>query len=91
MAPWWLGTLGWAAIGAAAVSAGWIGFDVVVRGRRQHMRIMEVVWPVTALWFGPLDTWGCRRFGLPASIGWSDEHPTGAPRAQPTWAGVATA
>lgn len=56
MAPLWLSTLGWAAIAAAAVSAGWIGFDVVVRRRRQHMRIMEVVWPVTALYFGPLPT-----------------------------------
>ena len=90
MAPLWLSVLGWAAIGTAALSAGWIGFDVLVRRRHQHMRIMEVVWPVTALYFGPLGIWGYRRFGLPASIGWSDEHPSGAPRAQPTWAGVAT-
>jgi hypothetical protein len=90
MAPLWLSVLGWAATGTAATSAGWIGFDVLVRRRHQHMRIMEVVWPVTALYFGPLGIWGYRRFDLPASIGWSDEHPSGAPRAQPTWAGVAT-
>jgi hypothetical protein len=69
MAPLWLSILGWAAIAAAAVSAGWIGFDMVVRRRRQHMRIMEVVWPVTALYFGPLGIWGYRRFGLPDDIG----------------------
>jgi hypothetical protein len=41
MAPLWLSVLGWEAIGTVAMSAGWIGFDVVVRRRHQHMRIMS--------------------------------------------------
>ncbi len=49
------------AIGCALV----IGFDIVVRGNRLEMAIMEVVWPVTALYLGPLAIVGYRRWGRP--------------------------
>ncbi len=37
----------------AGISALIILFDIFVTGHRQKMWIMEVVWPVTALYFGP--------------------------------------
>jgi hypothetical protein len=35
----------------------------LLRGNRQHMWIMNVVWPVTALWAGPLGLWAYVRYG----------------------------
>lgn len=37
--------------------------DRYVLGHRQHMAIMTVVWPVTALYFGPLAVWAYLRYG----------------------------
>jgi hypothetical protein len=36
------------------VSAGAILDDTCARGRRQPVRIMEALWPITALYTGPL-------------------------------------
>lgn len=35
---------------------------------------MEVVWPVTALYYGPAAVWGYPRFGWPKSPQWRAEH-----------------
>jgi hypothetical protein len=53
MAPEWLELLAKIALGLAILCAGIITLDIV-SGNRQHMWIMDVVWPVTALWFGPV-------------------------------------
>ena len=45
MPPAWLTALAWAALAWAGLA--WAG-------HRQHMRIMEAVWPVTGLYFGPV-------------------------------------
>jgi len=47
MPPTWLVAASWAALAVAFASAGVIAWDVYGRGYRQHMRIMEIVWPVT--------------------------------------------
>jgi hypothetical protein len=47
----WVTALSWAAL--APGSAGWIVLDIYGHGYRQRMGIMEGVWPVTALYFGP--------------------------------------
>lgn len=67
MAPLWLTALAWVSLGSAFASAGWILADIFVRGHRQPMWIMEVVWPVTALYFGPLALLGYRAWGRPAA------------------------
>lgn len=59
------------------------------------MRVMEVVWPVIALYFGPLAVWGYRRFGGPsardgAPSGVWSEHRSGR-RGWPSPSGSATA
>ena len=45
--------ISWVSLALAGASALVILFDILA-GRRQHMAIMNVVWPVTALYAGPL-------------------------------------
>lgn len=52
-----LTVIGWISLGAAFISAGAILWDIAVRGQRDRMAIMNWVWPVTALYFGPLALW----------------------------------
>ena len=51
----------------AAACALTIAFDIFVLGHRQRMRVMEVVWPVTALYLGPLAVVAYGAWGRPAS------------------------
>ncbi len=89
MPPACLTVLSWLAIGLATVSALWIAADIWLRGHRQQMGIMEAVWPVTALYFGPLAVWGYRRFGWPKSPTWRKER-GGEPPELPGWSAIAT-
>ncbi|MFM0239196.1 DUF4396 domain-containing protein [Paraburkholderia phytofirmans] len=41
-------------IGLSVASAAWVLVDIFLRGQRQHMKIMEAVWPLTMLYWGPL-------------------------------------
>ncbi len=54
------------AITIALVSAGWIAWDIRIHGNRLKMPVMEVVWPVTALYLGPLAVYWYRRWRVPA-------------------------
>jgi hypothetical protein len=72
--PTWLAVLAWVSLAAAGASALDILIDIYIRRYRQHMGIMEAVWPVTALYFGPLASWAYRRWGRPRSNRWLDEH-----------------
>jgi hypothetical protein len=85
----WLTILSWLSIGSALVSAAWIAFDVLGRGYRQRMRVMEIVWPVTALYFGPLAVVGYRRYGRASSPRWLHDQGLDEAPAQPHWAGIA--
>jgi hypothetical protein len=51
----------------AGLSALVILYDIYIAGHRQMMGIMEVVWPVTALYFGPLAIWMYWVMGRPSS------------------------
>lgn len=55
--PSWLHTLAIVSLGVSLVCALIIAVDLF-RGHRQNMWIMNVVWPVTALWSGPFGLWG---------------------------------
>ncbi len=61
-------------MGIAFLCAAFILYDIFVRGYRQHMWIMEEVWPITALYFGPLALWAYWRWGRPQSHQWIEEH-----------------
>lgn len=85
----WLVTLSWCALVLAFASAGWVLVDVYARGHRQRMKVMEAVWPVTGLYFGPVAVWAYHRFGRPNSRRWLAEHRHENPPDKPRWASVA--
>ena len=60
--PGWLILLSWVSLALALACALVIALDLA-RGHRQQMWIMNVVWPVTALYSGPLGLWAYLRFG----------------------------
>ncbi|HET6586632.1 MAG TPA: DUF4396 domain-containing protein [Oleiagrimonas sp.] len=74
----WLTALAWFSLGVAFLCAALILGDTYLRGYRQKMRIMEIVWPVTALYFGPLGLWAYARWGHPKTPKWQAIH--GEPR-----------
>ena len=57
MAPHWFELFAWGAVGLGFVSALVVAADIVLLGNRQHMGIMNLVWPLTALYAGPLALW----------------------------------
>jgi hypothetical protein len=60
----WLVIVSWCSLALGFGCAGAIVFDVYGRKHRQHLAVMEAVWPLTALYLGPLAVWGYRRFGM---------------------------
>src|SRR5438094_461231 len=58
--PAWLTVLAVLALAVAFLSAAYILWDIV-RCRRQIMTVMKWVWPITALYLGPLAIWAHRR------------------------------
>lgn len=90
MPPSWLVALARLFITAGLVSAAMIVVDIYARGYRLKMAVMEAVWPITALYFGPLAVWAYFRFGRPTSRKWLDQHNLGKPPAKPGWATIAT-
>ena len=87
--PTGLTLLAWLALCGAGLCAAWIVLDILGRGHRQQMRVMEWVWPVTALYAGPLAVWGYRRFGRPASPAWRDHQQMDEQPDKPKWATTA--
>src|ERR1700758_385658 len=57
MAPHWFDLVAWVALGLGFASALVIAADIVLLGNRQHMAIMNLVFPLTALYLGPLALW----------------------------------
>ena len=72
--PTWLVVVSRIALAIAFVCAIWILYDIFGRGYRQHMWIMEAVWPITALYFGPVAVWAYYRWGRPQSHKWMEEY-----------------
>lgn len=88
MPPPWLTALAWAALAVAFACAAWILLDIYGRGYRQHMKVMEAVWPVTALYFGPAAVAAYRAWGRPQTMRWQNAH--GDPPGKPGYAVTAT-
>jgi hypothetical protein len=57
MAPQWLDLVAWASLAVGFSSALLIGADIALLGNRQHMGIMNVVFPLTGLYLRPLAVW----------------------------------
>lgn len=60
--PSWLHVIASISLALALISAVVIAIDLLT-GHRQHMWIMNVVWPVTALWAGPFALWAYFKVG----------------------------
>jgi Domain of unknown function (DUF4396) len=69
MPPAWLTIVAWISLAISLVCAGLIAADVLLRGHRQRVWIMDVVWPLTALYSGPLGLLAYWRWGRANSRG----------------------
>ncbi len=56
-APQWVTLLAWIVTGLGVVVAGAMLADIYVGGYRQALAAMEAVWPITAVYAGPLAWW----------------------------------
>lgn len=74
MIPGWLTAVSWVFVGLALICAAAILYDVYGRGYHQRTGVMSVVWPITALYFGPLALPAYYRWGRPRSDKWQKEH-----------------
>jgi hypothetical protein len=57
VAPHWFDLVAWVALGLGFASALVIAADIVLLGNRQHMAIMNLAFPLTALYLGPIALW----------------------------------
>jgi hypothetical protein len=57
VAPSWFELVAWLALGLGFASAFVIVADIFVLGNRQHMAIMNIAFPLTALYLGPIALW----------------------------------
>jgi len=74
MIPAWLTVISWIFVGIAVLCATAILYDILGRGYRQRVRVMEAVWPITALYLGPLALLLYYRWGRPRSEKWRKEY-----------------
>ena len=86
--PAWLTIISWVFIGIGLLSAGLVLADIYLLGYREHVKIMEAVWPLTALYAGPLALAAYARWGRPMSHKWMTARNHGMP-GKPFWAGTA--
>lgn len=68
MPPGWLENVSHAVIAVDLVCALIIAADIVA-GRHQKMPIMNLVWPITALYMGPIGLWAYWAMGRPSDSG----------------------
>ena len=71
----WFEVVSWLALALGFASALVIVADIVVRGNWQHMAIMNPVWPISALYLGPLALRAYFTRGRRMSLKWMHAHP----------------
>jgi hypothetical protein len=77
MSPEWRHALALASVSFGVAAAVLVALDILT-GRPQPMRIMAVVWPITALWGGPVGLLLYGRIGRAARVSGAPEpHPAG--------------
>ena len=67
MAPTWLTVVAWIYLAVCFGCAAVIAYNIFVNGRRQAMGVMNAVFPITALYFGPLALAFYSRWGRAAA------------------------
>jgi hypothetical protein len=66
--PLWLDAVAYAYIISAVACSLLIVYDIVIRGHRQMMSIMEYVWPITSLYLNAFGLWAYWKMGRPDSM-----------------------
>jgi hypothetical protein len=88
----WLTFVAWVSLGLGIAGALLIALDLFKRP--QHMWIMNIVWPVTSLYAGPLGVWAYFRLGRAAAMqpmhGQMNHHQHSGPQ-KPFWQQVLVA
>ncbi|HCS26309.1 DUF4396 domain-containing protein [Marinobacter salarius] len=74
MIPLWLTILAWSVTGIGLLCALIILADIYLGGYRQPMTSWEAVWPITAIYAGPLALVAYYRWGRPATARWQNRH-----------------
>jgi hypothetical protein len=82
MPPSWLTVVAWISIAAGFVSAAAVLYDIYGNELRQPVRVMEAVWPITALYLGPLGVLLYGGLGRPRRIRVARDAATPSPRWQ---------
>jgi Domain of unknown function (DUF4396) len=72
--PAWLTAVSWVFVILALASAAALLYDIHGRGHRQRTSAMDAMWPITALYFGPLALSAYARWGRPRTEKWQREH-----------------
>ena len=85
--PSWLVAVSYVSLALGFVTAGIIAVDVILHPQR--MRIMNVVWPVTGLYFPLIGLWFYRSLGRPMAVDASPEHMMHMEK-QPFWKSIFT-
>jgi Domain of unknown function (DUF4396) len=85
MAPSWFELVAWAALALGFASALVIAGDIVLLGNRQHMAIMNLAFPLTALYLGPLALWFYLTRGRRMSHKQMQAQPMMEPEARDSW------
>jgi hypothetical protein len=86
--PAWLTIISWIFLSLGMLSAAVIVADIYLLGYREHVKIMEAVWPLTAFYAGPAGLVAYFRWGRPMSRRWMQARNRGMP-GKPFWAGTA--
>lgn len=81
----WIEAVGWLSLSVSFASAAVILVDVYGRGYRQKMAIMDLVYPVTALYWGPVALWFYFRHGRRASKPLIEKLGEPDPEQMPRW------
>ena len=81
----WVEIIGWVSLAVAFASALVILIDILGRGYRQKMAIMDWVYPITALYWGPVALWFYFRHGRRNSQPVIEETGPPDPDRMPRW------
>ena len=80
----WLTAVSWVFVGLTLMCAVAILYDVHGRGYRQRTSVMSMVWPITALYLGPLALPAYYRWGRPQREKLQKEHGVVPEKSLPT-------
>lgn len=81
----WIEAVGWLSLALAFAGALIILVDIYGRGHRQHMAIMNLVYPITALYWGPVAVWFYFTRGRSTAKPVTEQHEHPDPDTLPAW------